>query len=287
MLSGISTHVILPQRLTPALLDTLRSTGAAHIEVFASRHHIDYTDRNAVRELGNWFRSNDVSASLHMPLFAAEDEANWSKHTAATLNLIHAVKAERIAAMDETKRALEIAEMVPVKSMALHLGLGDQQWDTRALDDSLTAIEHLKAFAGPLGVRLLLENLNNAVATAEHLVEIVRVGHFNTVGYCCDLGHAHLLEPIPETSHAPGKSGITQVIETFGSRLAELHIHDNHGMRDEHLWPGDGTIDFAEVKALVAGMETAPIGVLEIAMELGYDDAVLTRRAAEAMEALG
>ena len=72
--------------------------------------------------------------------------------------------------MDEVKRALEIAEAMPVRSMVVHLGLNDDEWDTRALDDSLTAIEHLKAFAGPLGVQLLLENLNNQVATPEHLV---------------------------------------------------------------------------------------------------------------------
>src|ERR1700754_2284122 len=134
MLPGISTHLVLPQRLTPVLLDSLRVPHIAHIEVFASRHHIDYTDRNAVREIANWFRSNDVSASLHMPLFSADDEANWSKHTAPSLNLIHSVKSERIAAMDEVKRAMEIAESMPVQSMVLHLGATDDAWDTRWLD---------------------------------------------------------------------------------------------------------------------------------------------------------
>jgi sugar phosphate isomerase/epimerase len=162
MQPGISTHIFLPQRLTTALLDTLRSAGAQAIELFASRHHFDYTDRAATREVATWFRSNPVTPTLHMPLFTADDESAWSRHTAAALNLIDAQKASRIAAMDEVKRALEAAEQVPIKSCVLHLGSKDDRWDTRALDDSLTAIEHLKAFAGPLGVKLLLENLTNA-----------------------------------------------------------------------------------------------------------------------------
>lgn len=286
MLPGISTHVFLLQRLTARLLDRLRDGGAAQIEVFAARHHFDYTDRAAVRELAGWFRSNDVRASLHMPLFAPEDAAEWSRHTAPTLNLISIAKGQRIAAMDEVKRALEAAEMVPFRSAVVHLGLGDEKWNTRAIDDSLTALEHLKAFSGPLGVQLLLENLNNDVATPEHLAEIVRVGHFDSIGFCLDTGHAHLLEPQRESSHEPAKSGIARAFEAFGDRLRELHLHDNRGTRDEHLWPGDGTVDFADVQSRAAGLKEPPAGVLEIAYDLGQDEGEVARRARASAEAL-
>ena len=287
MRSGISTHLVLPQRLTPAVLDAFASTGVSQIEVFAARHHFDYTDRGAVRELANWFRAHDVAASLHMPLFPHDDEGQWSRHTAPSLNLIHVNKADRIAAMDEVKRALEAAEQVPFRSMVVHLGLGEEQWNTRAIDESLTALEPLKAFAGPLGVKLLLENLNNDVATPEHLVEIVRVGHMDNIGFCLDLGHAHLAQGIAETSHAPAKTGIALAFEAFADRLAELHVHDNKGGRDEHLWPGEGTIDFPAVDAHIAAMQMKPVGVLEIAHELGFDMAAAMKRATKAAEIMG
>jgi sugar phosphate isomerase/epimerase len=285
MTTGISTHVFLPQRLTPALLDSLSSSGVQQIEVFAARHHFDYADRSAVREIANWFRSNAVAASLHMPLFSADDEAQWSKHTAPSLNLIDKVKAKRIAAMDEVKRALEAAEQVPFRSAVIHLGLGDEVWGSQAIDDAMTAVEHLKAFAGPLGMQLLLENLNNAVATPEHLVEIVRVGHLSTVGYCLDLGHAFLEPGVAETSHSPAKSGIELAFEAFGDKLVQIHVHDNAGVRDEHLWPGDGKIDFGLVSAKLRESKTNPAGVLEIAHELGYDTADVVKRARKAVEA--
>ena len=58
------------------------------------------------------------------------------------------------------------------------------------------------------------------------------MGHLNNVGVCLDLGHAHITV------------GTAEAIATLGSRIASVHVHDNHGMKDEHLWPGDGTIDW-------------------------------------------
>jgi sugar phosphate isomerase/epimerase len=276
MRHGIATHVFLQQRLTPALLDTLVRGGAAAIEVFAARHHFDYSDRGSVMELANWFRSNDVAASMHMPLFA--DETHWTRHTAPTLNLISTNKSTRIESMDEVKRALEAAEQVPFNTCTLHLGLKDEQWDTRALDDSLTAIEHLKAFAGPLGVKLLLENLSNDVATPAHLIEIAKVGHFSTLGYAFDLGHAHLGQGVPETADRAAKTAVELAFEAFApviDKIASVHVHDNNSVRDEHLWPQQdapkGYIDWALVKRLLRDLRPETILSLELAHELGDD----------------
>ena len=118
MQPGISTHVFLQQRLHPGLLDAMRQGGAQAIEIFAVRHHFDYADRSIVRDLAAWFRSNDVAATLHQPLYA---DAEWSRHVAPTLNLIDPEKSRRIDAMDEVKRALESAEQIPITAAVLHL----------------------------------------------------------------------------------------------------------------------------------------------------------------------
>jgi sugar phosphate isomerase/epimerase len=292
MRSGIATYVFLQHRLTPSLLDVLKGAGAAAIEVFPARHHFDYTDRGAVQELANWFRSNEVAASLHMPLFA--DETHWTRHTAPTLNLISPNKSTRIATMDEVKRALESAEQVPFNNCTLHLGLKDDQWDERALDDSLTAIEHLKAFAGPLGVKLLLENLNNDVATPEHLIEIVRVGHFSTVGFAFDLGHANLRQGLPETAHAPARTALELAFAAFApvvDKIATINVHDNNGVRDEHQWPRaqpeNGSIDWAFVKKSLADYRPDTVALLELAHELGDEPAAIEQQATAAFRQLG
>ena len=288
---GISTHVFLPQRLTPALLDALARTGVAVIEVFAARHHFDYTERAAVKELAAWFASNNVAPTMHMPIFTEDEEANWSRHTSATLNLIDTNKSARIAAMDEVKRALEAAESIPFKSCVVHLGLREDHWNTRTLDDSMTAIEHLKAFASPMGVKLLLENLVNDVAKPAHLKEIVRAGHFSSVGYCLDTGHANLAEVEQEADDSAQKTGLDTAFALFGESVRELHLHDNHGSvggagKDEHLWPGDGTIAWNSVVTQAAKLKEAPIGMLEISYEIGADEKTILERVKRAAEML-
>jgi sugar phosphate isomerase/epimerase len=273
MRPGISTHVFLSQRLHPGLLDALQRSGAATIELFAARHHFDYTDRAFLREIAAWFRDTGTAATLHQPIFTPELSERWSRHVPATLSLISADKSQRIEAMDEVKRALESAEMIPVSAVTLHLGLKDDPWDTRALENSLTAIEHIKAFAHPLGVKVLLENLQNEVTTPEHILEILNIGHFDNVGVTLDVGHAHLSD-----------SGLDHAFELLKPRIRELHLHDNNRLRDEHLWPGSGSIDWSHLQKLAATLPAEVPGILEIAHDLNETADSATAKATAAFD---
>jgi sugar phosphate isomerase/epimerase len=304
MQPGLSTHAFFDHRLHPGHLDALAAAGARTIEVFAARHHFDYTDAQSVRETAAWFRSNDVRAVLHQPVyitdsgraFSQSDSAQWSRHVAPNLNLISERKQARIAAMDEVKRAIESAEQVPFAAVVLHLGLKDSPWDEPAIEHSLSAVEHLKAFASPLGVRLLLENLQSEVATPEHLLYILKTGHFDSVGVGLDVGHLHLGQ---STADATPDSGVGAAIALLGPRIAQLHLHDNHGpfahtgafsnstdMKDEHLWPGDGAIAWPLAAAQIATLPDATPAILEIACERDQPPEQVTRKARQAFDKL-
>ena len=41
----------------------------------------------------------------------------------------------------------------------------------------------------------------------------------------------------------------------LGDRIVSMHVHDNHGTKDEHLWPGDGTIDWPAVREALQAAE--------------------------------
>jgi len=303
MQPGLSTHVFSQQRLHPSMLDALAAAGARTIEILAVRHHFDYTETTVVRETAAWFRSNDVRAVLHQPLYISDsgravssgDPANWSRHVAPNLNLISERKSGRIAAMDEVKRAIECTEQIPFADVVLHLGLKDTPWDDFAIEYSITAIEHLKAFAGPLGVRLLLENLQSEATTPDHLLYILRTGHFDTVGICLDVGHLHLSQSTAE-AEAASDSGVAAAIALLGTRIAQVHLHDNHGpfahkeindstdMKDEHLWPGEGgpggdTIDWPAASSALAALPAATPGILEIAGNSEEPAESITRKA--------
>jgi sugar phosphate isomerase/epimerase len=293
MQPAISTHVFLQQRLHPGLLDALHKSGAPNgvqtIEIFAARHHLDYTDRAAVRDIATWFRSTGVAATLHQPIyFTDRGSGQWSRHVAPNINLIDPEKSHRITAMDEVKRALECAEQIPVSACVLHLGQKDDPWNTRALENSLTAIEHLKAFAHPLGVRILIENLQNEITSPEHILEILRAGHFDRVGVCLDIGHAHLAQP---PSDNQPNIGIDEAFELLKPRIAQLHLHDNHGTKDDHLWPGSASpgslgIDWTNVAKQIATLPADVPGVLEIAHDLEETPDSVTTKASQAFDLL-
>ncbi|WP_109489069.1 sugar phosphate isomerase/epimerase family protein [Occallatibacter savannae] len=254
MLPVLSTHLFLKQRLHPGLLETAARCGAQGVEIFAARQHFDYTSREHVSELAGWFAFNELQPwSMHAPLWP---DREMGRAGAPAVNLVHAEKSRRIDAMDEIKRALEVAEHIPIQKLVVHLGENFDSFSMRLLEYATTALEHLGAFAKPLGVRVLVENLTSDFASPEHLMTILDMAHLDQIDVCLDLGHAHM---------APG---VAEAISIFGKRIAELHIHDNHGVRDEHLWPGDGTINWTEALGAIKALQNPPAAVLEIGYNL-------------------
>lgn len=251
MLKAVSTHVRIRERLHPGILETLASGDAAGIELFAMRGHFDYDNPQQVREIASWFRSQAAVAfqSMHAPLFASGE---WGHFDSPPLNIAGRERKERIAAMDEIKRAIEVAETIPFRFLILHAGVAGESFDEHQFESTLSSIEHLRAFAAPLGVRLLLENIPNELTAPEKLVELIHTLHYDDIGVCLDLGHAHL-DP-----------GVEAAIETLKPLIRSVHVHDNHGTKDEHLWPGNGNIDWTRTMELLRTAPQIPAMVLEI-----------------------
>jgi sugar phosphate isomerase/epimerase len=265
--------MFLTQRLHPGLLELAERSGAQAVEIFAARQHFDYTSREHVRELCEWFRSNPMLPfSMHAPLFP---DREMGRAGAPAVNVIHPEKARRIDAMDEIKRALEAAEQIPFRHLIVHLGEREDGWSQRTIEYALTALEHLGAFARPLGVQLLVENLTNEATTPEHLVSILSMGHLDNVGVCLDLGHANMTIGIPEA------------VGILSQRIVSLHVHDNHGMKDEHLWPCEGTIDWPATTKLLSELPKPPAAVLEVHHTLGEVPADIPAKIQAAFEKLG
>jgi len=270
MLRVLSSHLFLNQRLHPGLLEHAETAGAQAVEIFAARQHFDYTSREHVAELANWFRSNTLQPfSMHAPLYP---DREMGRSGAPGVNVLHPEKSRRIDAMDEVKRALETAEHIPLRNLIVHLGERDDAWSPRSIEYAITALEHLGAFARPLGVRLLIENLLSEPTTPEHLKIILEMGHLDNIGVCLDLGHAHVTV------------GVAEAIGTLGKRIASVHVHDNHGLKDEHLWPGDGTIDWAAAADTLKKLEARPAIVLEISQNLGETPLTIPAKIERAFE---
>src|SRR5450432_1848663 len=252
MLKAISTFIYVKERLHPGLLDGLVRGGAQAIEIFAARQHIDYANRKQhVREIADWFRSSGIPLnSVHAPLYA---DYEWGRAGSPPVNIASTDRAGRIEAMDEIKRALELAEQIPFRFLVQHMGVSGESFDDRKFEAAMTSIEHLRAFAKPLGVRILLENIPNELSTPERLVELIRGAHFEDVGVCFDFGHAHIM------------SSVSEAFETVKGLIHSTHVHDNDKNKDSHLWPGQGTIDWKEAMELLRSAPQSPPLLLELA----------------------
>jgi sugar phosphate isomerase/epimerase len=259
MLRGVSTYPFAKERLHPGLLDQLVRGGAQAIEIHASRHHFDYGNRKQhVREIGDWFRGNPVELlAVHAPQYSDYESGRAGS---PPVNIASNDKGQRIEAMDEIKRTIEVAEQIPFRFLIQHIGNVDEYFDEKKNDAAMTSIEHLRAFAKPLGVRILLENIPNEFSTPEKLVEFIRAAHFEDIGVCFDLGHAHLM------------GDMAQAFEVIKDHIASTHVHDNAKDRDTHVWPGQGSIDWEEAMRLLhSGPDDLPL-VLEVGAEDGKKD---------------
>lgn len=269
MLRAMSSYMFIKKRLHPGLLDTMKRGGAQAVELFAARGHFNYTDREHIKELSSWFKTEGVELhSMHSPIYMSND----FKSGGAPLNIVDTEKPRRIEAMDEIKRAVEVAEYMPFRFLIQHIGKTDEYDDPRKFEWAMSGIEHLRAFCRQLGVSLLVENTPNDLATPEKLKELIRTLHYPDLGVCFDTGHAHLT------------SSVHQAFGVLEPLIRSTHVHDNHRDRDSHLWPGDGTIDWNDTMQALQSAPQVPALLMEIEGEEGVDVAAKMAAAYKKLE---
>jgi len=84
-------------------------------------------------------------------------------------------------------------------------------------------------------IEAVMSDFNFAASFVDHMNEIAGEKLF---GFCLDVGHATLL-------HRDQR----KVINTMGERITVLHLHDNDGVSDQHLFPYEGITDWDAVCA--------------------------------------
>ena len=257
MQRAVSTYLFVKERLHPGILDSLVRTGVQTVEIFAARQHLDYANRRQhVKEIAEWFRGSGVPLnSVHSPLYA---DYEWGRAGAPPVNVSSTDRATRVEAMDEIKRALEIAEQIPFRFLVQHLGAPNESFSEKKFEAAMTSIEHLRAFAKPLGVHILLENIPNELSMPDRLVEMIHHAHFDDVGICFDFGHANMM------------SSVSEAFEILRPHIRSTHVHDNDRLKDSHLWPGQGNINWKEAMELLRSEPQKP----PLLLELGEDEKV-------------
>jgi len=197
---AVSTHFLVNQRLTNVWLDRIYEAGIPAVEIFCAKQHLDWHNRAQINELAHWFSDAPLKLhSLHSPMF--NDEVWGRTGPTSIINIADRSKPRRIAAVDEVKRALEIADQIPCRYLVQHLGAPVDDFDEGKLEAAFSSLEEISLFARHRGVEVLLENIPNGLSSAEKLNYFLGITHLN-LGYCLDVGHAHLMDGVATLSPA-------------------------------------------------------------------------------------
>jgi sugar phosphate isomerase/epimerase len=221
------------------MLSKIEQAGIPSVEIFCARQHLDYYNKEQIAELGHWFRDSRVKMhSLHAPMYTDEIWGRSGPHSVITIT--EPLKGQRLKAVDEIKRALEIAEVIPFRYLIQHIGVGGEEFDLRKFDAAFSALEELSLFARQRGVEVLLENIPNELSSAERLQQFDEITHLG-LNFVFDTGHANMHE------------GVASAFGLMKDRIRSTHIHDNNGKDDVHLFPflsSGGTIDWRKTMQL-------------------------------------
>ena len=246
----LSTYRYIHQPVTAGLLAEISRAEIDAIEVFCAPSHFNYRDEQKIRELADALGEYHLELhSLHSP---TERDLAPGRESGVPISISDTERIRRLDAVDEVKRALDVAERIPFRYLVQHIGHGRDSADQRKLDAAFTSLEILTVFAKARGVTIALENTPNEIGAPASLQHFIVDTHLHDLRLCLDTGHAHM------------DATVEVAFDAMRDRLVTAHIHDNHGEKDEHLLPYNGTIDWDAALGAFANAPQAVAMVLEL-----------------------
>jgi sugar phosphate isomerase/epimerase len=264
----LSTYLFVKRKLTPALVADIAGSGVNAVELFCGRSHFDYRSSDVVKELASALTDHTLAVhAVHAP---AERDFGSSRDSSVPLSICDSDRSRRQEAVDEVKRALDMAEDMSFSYMVQHLGSSRDPNDPRLLEAAFNSLEHLRIFAKQRGVTIALENTPGELATPANLRQFLAETRLTDLRLCFDIGHAHLGD------------GVAKSFEIMRELVVTAHIHDNHGLKDEHLAPYEaaqsgerpdgkptGASGLIDWKAALAELKAVPL-VFELKEQPGW-----------------
>ncbi|MBI5555927.1 MAG: sugar phosphate isomerase/epimerase [Elusimicrobia bacterium] len=249
---GISTGLFYTHKVWD-LLSLIKKAGFEIVELWnggkewGAETHFDHHDHKQVKALQDALWDQQIRGlTMHGPFGISCDIS---------------VPDEKVRkkAIDEIGLAIETAAKIGAKIVIVHSGnmLTNSQdgfEKNRRIETSIQSLKIISEIAQKKNVRLALENLLGGMVAGEawQLEQIIEALDKDVVGVCVDVSHASL-----------GKE-LDKILKTFSSRIIAVHISDNHGKMDDHLIPGEGTLDFVKIARKLKEINYGGVFTLEI-----------------------
>lgn len=201
---------------------------------------IDTHSRKDFLEIVSILKQEDLLITLHGPFYDLVPGGMDKK----------ILKASR----ERLKEAFDLIPLFEPLSIVCHTGYDvkryhdvQDEWLDTAIETWAPLIKYLKGTP----TNLMIENVYEK--TPKMLLKLLHGLNTEKVGFCFDAGHMNVFS---ETS-------MEGWLTALGPYLKELHLHDNHGISDDHMSIGKGKIDFESLFEYVEKNRLRPIMTLE------------------------
>ncbi|WKZ32432.1 MAG: sugar phosphate isomerase/epimerase family protein [Thermodesulfobacteriota bacterium] len=151
-------------------------------------------------------------------------------------------------------RLFGVVEILKPRTVVLHAGYHERKYKG---DKDLWLSQSLKTWpefvkrAERIGTVIAVENIfEREPSTLRLLMDELPSPN---LGICLDAGHMRVFSEVD----------FEEWFAALGPRVAEVHLHDNHGKRDDHLPIGDGSIDFERFMDLLSKYTKDPVYTIE------------------------
>ncbi len=259
----LSTYLFVSRKLTPELLQQIDGAGFQGVEIFCTRSHFDYSMKAEIQDMASALEQHHLQlVSLHAP---TSRDLSAMRESGTPLSICEVERVRRIEAMDELKRVIDVADDLPYARLILHMGGPRETADPRKRDAAFSSLEHLILHARHGGVTICVENTMSEMGDPNYLRAFVDETRLTGLRFNFDIGHANL-------SDFPEDERLEKSFSPLRDFVSSVHLHDNHGVKDEHVAPYEGSIDWpAAIKLLKSSPESNLPLVLELKEKTGHE----------------
>ncbi len=251
MKPSVSSFVYLNYSL-PEAIDRIAAIGYPAIDIWGGRPHAYRRDvgRDQAEALRKQLNRSGMAVASFIPA-----QFRYPTCLCSPNDTIRTDSVAYIQDSIETAAALGAPVVTVCPGHTLHGQDSGDGW--KRLVESFDAICR---FAGSRAVKVAIEPADryetDLIQTTSQAIRMIHeLGHSN-LGIVLDSGHAYVVGE----QFAPA-------IQEMGDRLFHVHVDDNNGLRDQHLIPGEGNLDF---NAFIAALRKSGYAGY-LCAELGWD----------------
>ena len=235
----IHAHIPFPQ--IEANLGYLLEKGV-HPEIFISGELLDTIIPEQLESVAASLQASQLSCTIHAP-FMDLNPGSEEKLIRETTRL-------------RFRQVCDMAAILRPKVMVFHPGYdkwryGEKQssWLKHCIDSFSTVLDATEQTDCMIAVENIFEEEPSTLLALIEAVNHPRLRH------CFDVGHWNLF--------SANNISLAEWFTLLGAHMAEVHIHDNSGIRDDHAPVGEGEIDFNQYFALLQRFAPQAVWTLE------------------------